>query len=200
MQNNSNGSHIRTQKNNVKSVRFQPGSNADLERLGCRANIERRSPGGAVSCPCMATRGSEYKCNCKLGSGQIQGITPEMMRKSVSCSNGSPDEIARGGTFAPDWNIEEVNRRIPYTVEIPVKHINNKVIVDMSPFYPYPTYWYNQHPIYKTHPQYQRYWKGHPIYNLNHPEIEDFTNKYCKNPYFYAGLAGLIVVLMALNK
>ena len=201
-----NNNRIKTQHNNVKKVRFHPapGSNADLEKLGCRSNVERRSPGGAVTCPCMVNRNSnswnQYKCNCKLGSGKIQGVTPEMMKKSVSCSNGSPDDIARGGTFAPDWNIEEVNRRIPYTVEIPVRHVNDKMIVDMSPFYPYPTYWYEKHPIYKTEPHYQRYWKGHPIYNLNHPEVEDFTNKYCKSPYFYVGLVGLILGLMVLNK
>jgi hypothetical protein len=182
----------RTKNNNRRNNRPKPSvATSSVCKDTCTKNV-----GPNVTNRYRSTNIKDSECNCQYNSLYNQGVVGT---DSVACTNGSPDDVARGNTFAPDWDIDEVQRRIPYTIEMPVKQVDGTTLIDMSPYYPYPTYWYEKQPHqYRSmHPK--QFWKGYPIYNTYHPVIEGFKNEYCKSPYFYIGMMGLVLGLMAMT-
>ena len=108
------------------------------------------------------------------------------------------DAGLRGGTFsyAP---LGQVSQATPI-VTVPVIKGNNRIMVDVSPFYPYPSHWMRTNPAYMTYPNRQIGFDGNgrpipndfPYYNERMPGLESFDNNIGYAGYFIA------IILLAL--
>lgn len=142
-----------------------------------------------------------------------QGLTKGEILASMDCTGGgneSEADAARGGTFAWNPTRKRWQDHINYQVEIPIQQEHNRVIMDLSQYYPYPHYWYRFRPEYQTYPNRwagmtgSGYVAGYPTYNesplLEHMKpspIEDSAdNMSSRTMRMILVVIALIIILM----
>lgn len=134
----------------------------------------------------------------------LQGVPPETQVPLQQ------DAGVRGNIFgyAP-LDQRRLWKHLEYSTEIPVLRSHNRTMVDLTPFYPYPSYWMSTLPEYQTFPNRQIGFDGHgrpmsksmPYYKEYMPGLEAFECECERGKWRYSVqhiMVMLIVVIVVL--
>jgi len=127
-------------------------------------------------------------------------LTGEQPTEMGSDRGNNDGNGVRGGQFSyGPLDRRRMWKHLEYAAEIPVLESNNRVMVDMTPFYPYPSYWMSTLPEYQTYPNRQIGFDGYgnPISASPWPAYkEHFTADYSQSWTSFMYLVAIVIVAM----
>ena len=123
------------------------------------------------------------------------------------------DAKVRGGQFSytpldPQLQHRHMWKHLEYAAEIPVLQSHNRTMVDLTPFYPYPSYWMSTLPEYQTYPNRQIGFDGYgrpmrtdlPYYKEYMPAwpltVEGFNGEYQLHHMLYLVLIVVVAIIV----
>lgn len=112
------------------------------------------------------------------------------------------DSGVRGGQFSySPLDQRRLYKHLEYTTELPILKSNDRIMIDLTPFYPYPSYWLSTLPEYQTYPNRQIGFDGNgqPIGNSIMPAYKEYISgiePFNNMNYLYNIMYLIIIILI----
>lgn len=118
--------------------------------------------------------------------GQCQMMySPEQNTWGPVCDSSSNGDWVRGNQFSVSYDHDKIFGGDKYDMSMPRFIKKDPVIVNNSPFYPYPNYDMKYNKDYYTYPYFNNFFKGKPTYKIPNVMLDDYSDA---NSNIYKGI------------